>query len=169
MVETLTMWRFEGPSGAEAALPRLERLAAGGVIAVDDAALVAWPETVRKPSLRQLGSLVGPGMLWGGFWGVLLGLIFLVPIAGPAFGAAAGAFAGSLASFGVEDDLVKRVRDAVVPGTSALFVLSSGAAADALTTELRAPGVEMLRYDLAPEQSRRLREALGEERLRTAS
>jgi uncharacterized membrane protein len=167
-LDALTMWRFEGDSGAAAALPRLERLAAQGAIEVDDAALVAWPEPLRKPSLRPLGSLVGPGALWGGFWGVLLGLMFLVPIAGPTFGAAAGAFAGSLADFGVEDDLVKRVRDLVVPGTSALFILSSGAAADTLVAELRGPGVEALRFDLAPEQARRLRDALGEERLRPA-
>jgi uncharacterized membrane protein len=167
-LDALTMWRFEGDSGAAAALPRLERLAAEGAIEVDDAALVAWPEPLRKPSLRPLGSLVGPGALWGGFWGVLLGLMFLVPIAGPTFGAAAGAFAGSLADFGVEDDLVKRVRDLVVPGTSALFILSSGTVADTLLAELRGPGVEVLRLDLAPEQARRLHAALGEERLRPA-
>jgi len=167
-VETLTVWTFEGPSGAEAALPRLERLAEEGVIHVDDAALVTWPEQSRKPSLRPLGGLVRPGTLWGGFWGVLLGLMFLVPIAGPAFGAAAGAFAGSLANFGVEDDLVKRVRDVVIPGTSALFVLSSSAVADTLGVELRELEVELLRCDLAPEQARRLRDALGEEPLRPA-
>jgi len=164
-LDALTMWRFEGDSGAAAALPRLERLAAEGAIEVDDAALVAWPEPQRKPSLRPLGSLVGPGALWGGFWGVLLGLMFLVPIAGPTFGAAAGAFAGSLADFGVEDDLIKRVRDVVIPGTSALFVFSSGTVADTIMAELREPGV-VLRYDLAPEQTRRLRDALGEEPLR---
>jgi len=165
-VDTLTVWKFEGQSAAEAALPRLERLAAHGAIRVDDAALVAWPRELRKPSLRPLGSLVGPGSLWGGFWGVLLGLMFLVPIAGPAFGAAAGAFAGSLAAFGVEEDVIKRVRDVVVPGTSALFMLSSGAVADAVGEELRELGVQGLRYDLDPEQARRLRDALGEEPLR---
>ena len=68
---------------------------------MDDAALVSWPPGQRKPSTTSLGSLTGPGDLWGGFWGVLLALVFLAPLAGPTFGAAAGAVAGSLADFGV--------------------------------------------------------------------
>lgn len=160
---SLTVWAFDTVPGATAAVPRLERLAAVGVIAVEDSALVAWPRGCRKPSTRTLGALSGPGTLWGGFWGVLLGLIFLVPLAGPTFGAAAGAFAGSLADFGVDDAFVKRVRDAVTPGTSALFLLSSCAVADALVVELEDLGVVLIRSDLSEDQERRLREALGEE------
>jgi len=92
---------------------------------------------------------------------VLFGLIFLVPLASPKFGAAAGAFAGSLAGLGFPEDFVDRVRDVVVPGTSALFVLSSGAAANRLADDVGAAG--LLRCDLAPEQARRLQAALGEE------
>ena len=157
------MWVFDTVPGATAAVPRLQRLAAVGVIAVEDSALVAWPRGCRKPSTRTLGALSGPGSLWGGFWGVLLGLIFLVPLAGPTFGAAAGAFAGSLADFGVDDAFVKRVRDAVTPGMSALFVLSSGAVADALVVELEELVVVLIRSDLSEEHERCLREALGEE------
>src|SRR5687767_12489221 len=124
-MNTLTVWRFDGPEAAEQeALPRLERLAALSLISVDDAVAVSWPEGRRKPSIRSLGSVTGGGDLWGGSWGMLLGLIFLVPIAGPAFGAAAGAFAGGLADFGIDDDFIKQVRDVVTPGTSALFLVT---------------------------------------------
>ena len=74
----------------------------GGRVKIDDAAFVAWPRGRRTPATRELGSITGPGELWGGFWGMLLGLIFLTPLAGPTFGAAAGAVAGSLSEFGVE-------------------------------------------------------------------
>ena len=158
-METLTVWTFDAPPLAGEALPRCVALARAGRIAVDDAALVVWEDGRRKPSLTHLGALTGPGALWAGFWGVLLGLIFLVPLAGPAFGAAAGAFASSLADLGVEDDFVKRVRDAVTPGTSALFVISGTAAASALAREL---AVAPLLCDLAEEavwiESRRPRE-----------
>jgi uncharacterized membrane protein len=160
---SLTVWVVDTVPGATAAIPRLERLAAVGVIAVEDSALVAWPRGRRKPSTRMLGALSGPGTLWGGFWGVLLGLIFLVPLAGPTFGAAAGAFAGGLADFGVDDAFVKRVRDAVTPGSSALFLLSSGAVADALVVELKDLGVVLIRSDLSEDHGRCLRETLGEE------
>jgi len=160
---SLTVWAFDTVPGATAAVPRLQRLAAVGVIAVEDSALVAWPHGCRKPSTYTLGALSGPGTLWGGFWGVLLGLIFLVPLAGPTFGAAAGAFAGGLADFGVDDTFVKRVRDSVTPGMSALFVLSSGAVADALVVELEELVVVLIRSDLSEDHARCLREALGEE------
>jgi uncharacterized membrane protein len=159
----LTVWTFETPLGAEAALARLQPLADEGRLVLDDAALVTWPRGRRKPSTRSLGCLTGPGTLWGGFWGVLLGLIFLVPLAGPTFGAAAGAFAGSLADFGIDDGFVKRVRDTVTPGTSALFVLGDGVAANAVLAAMDDLDVGLIRTDLSEDEQRSLRLVLGEE------
>ena len=105
-MNTLVVCRFGDPVGAERVLPPLRALAQDGELVIGDAALVSWPRTARKPSTETLGTLTGPGELWGGSWGVLLGLIFLVPIAGPAFGAAAGAFAGTLADCHVAGDQV---------------------------------------------------------------
>jgi len=160
-VEALTVWTFATPQGAEAALPRIQRLAIEHEIVIADAAVVWWPPGSRKPSVRTLGSLVGPGMLWDGAWGVLLGLVFVVPIAGPVFGAAAGAFAGGLADFGVDDGFVKRTRDTVTAGTSALFAFSRESVARRISDELHDADPSVVR--LSPEQARRLREALGEE------
>jgi uncharacterized membrane protein len=162
-VNTLTVWSFEGPAGAEEALPGIRQLAEQHLIVVDDAALASWPSGQSKPSVRGVGGLTRPGALWGGFWGVLLGLVFLAPIAGPVFGAGAGAVAALLADFGVEDDVLKRVRDLVRPGTSALFVVSEGSAADAIAAALTPPAAGVLRFTLTDEQSRRLQDVLGEE------
>jgi len=93
---------------------------------------------------------------------MLLGLIFLTPLAGPAFGAAAGAVAGSLGDFGVADDFVKRVREHVTPGTSALFVLSRRAVAETIDGELDTLAVAVLRSELSHEQEEHLREALAD-------
>jgi len=165
-VNTLVVWRFPEPDGAAAALPRLERLVAAGEATVDDAALVTWPPGHRKPSTATLGSLSGPGRLWGGSWGVLLALIFLVPIAGPMFGAAAGAVAGSLADLGIADDFVKRVRDDVRPGTSALFVVTTHGSADRLAAALHDVATMTARSALSPAEEQHLRDALGEEAAR---
>jgi uncharacterized membrane protein len=162
-MRTLTVWRFAGPEGAEQALPLLRHLALEHDLELDDAALVAWPAGQRKPSTSMLGDLTGPGMLWGGFWGVLLGLVFLTPLAGPSFGAAAGAVAGTLADFGVEDDFVKRVRDTVTPGSSALFALCNATTVDVIAVAVRDRGVAMVRSDLSHEQEQRLCDALVEE------
>ncbi len=162
-MNTLVVWRFEGPDGAGAALPRLGRLVAAGEATVDDAALITWPPGHRKPSTATLGSLSGPGRLWGGSWGVLLALIFLAPIAGPTLGAAAGAVAGSLSDFGIADDFVQRVREDVGPGTSALFVVASQASAARLGGALTEVATMTARSALSAAEEQHLRDALGEE------
>jgi uncharacterized membrane protein len=162
-MHSLTVWRFAGPDDAEQAIPLLRHLALQHDIELYDAALVMWPERQRKPSTDMLGDLTGPGMLWGGFWGVLLGLVFLTPLAGPSFGAAAGAVAGTLAEFGVEDDFVKRVRDTVTPGSSAVFAICDSGSVDVIAAAVRDRGVAMIRSDLSHEQEQHLRDALAEE------
>src|SRR3954454_7580078 len=140
----LAGWRFDAPGVAEDRLPALARLMRDGGADVDAAALVSWPQGHRKPSVRDLGGVTHPGALWGAFWGVVLALIFLTPLAGPRFGAAAGAIAGSMADFGVEDDFVKRVRELVTPGTSAIFLIGSPSSPDRITAVLGDVGVAML-------------------------
>src|SRR4051812_26770163 len=162
-MNTLVVWRFADPDGAAATLPRLHRLVSAGEATVDDAALVSWPPGHRKPSTTTLGSLTGPGRLWGGSWGVLLALIFIVPIAGPTFGAAAGAVAGTLSDFGIADDFVKHVREEVGPGTSALLVVTTQASAERLAAALADVASLTARSALSPAEEQHLRDALGEE------
>jgi uncharacterized membrane protein len=159
----VTIWRFDGPDAAASVLTGLEARVQAGQLEVDDAALVSWPPGHRKPSTRALGAVAGPGALWGGFWGMLLGLVFLTPIAGPTFGAAAGAVAGTLSDFGVEDDFLKRARETVTPGTSALFVISNDRGVEQIAAALEDRKFSMLRTDLTHEQARQLYAALGEE------
>ena len=127
---------------------------------------VAWPESRRKPKVRELGSLTGPGALWGGFWGLLLGLIFLVPLAGLAFGAGAGAVAGGLVDVGIDDAFIKRIRADVTPGTSAAFVLSHGATADVVAEALRDLDVQLLRSNLSEEEEAQLRAMFADDEAR---
>ena len=159
-MNTLTAWKFHDPGGAEQALERLQALASEGLISVDDAALVTWPTTRRRPHTRELGSLTGPGALWGGGFGMVLGLIFVAPLAGLAAGAATGAVAGSLADHGIDDDFVATVRERVTPGTSALFLLSHGAMVDRVAAEMADLEMDLVRSNLDPDQERRLRAAL---------
>ena len=159
-MDTLTAWKFDDPGAAEHALQRLQTLAQQDLISVDDAALVSWPTTRRRPHMRELGSLTGPGALWGGFWGMLLGLAFVAPLAGLVVGAASGAAVGSLAHVGIDDDFIAQVREHVTPGTSALFLLSHGTVVDRVAAEMAGFEMHLVRSNLDPEQERRLREAL---------
>ena len=138
-MSTLTAWKFPTPYGADAALDTLEKLQAQQLIQVQDAAVVSWEEGRKKPKTRELHSTKAAGALGGGFWGLLFGLIFFVPLLGLAIGAATGALAGSLSDVGISNDFIDNVRQKVTPGTSALFLLSSGAVIDRVQDEFRGP------------------------------
>jgi uncharacterized membrane protein len=160
---TLTAWKFGTPYGADDALATLEKLQSEELIQVQDAAVVSWEPGRSKPKTRELHSPKRAGALGGGFWGLLFGLIFFVPILGLAIGAATGALFGSLADVGISDDFIDRVRERVTPGTSALFLLSSGAVMDRVAAEFKDSDAELISTNLSAEQEGKLREAFSQD------
>jgi uncharacterized membrane protein len=163
---TFTVWRFDSPDAAENTLSTLERLQKQELIQVHDAAVVTYPVGAKKPRTRQLHGMAGSGALGGAFWGMLFGLIFFVPLLGMAVGAAAGALARSLTDVGIDDGFIKEVREQVTPGTSALFLLTSGAVVDRVKDEVAAAhtgDVELIHTNLSREEEARLRAAFTED------
>jgi uncharacterized membrane protein len=160
---TLTVWKFNTAYGADAALDTLEDLQKQELIQVLDGAVVTWPEDKRKPKTRQLRNLTGGGALGGAFWGFLFGLIFFVPLIGLAIGAGMGALMGSMANVGIDDDFIKKVRDQITPGTSALFLMSQGAVLDKVRGAFRDTHADLVQTNLSDEQEAKLREAFAEE------
>lgn len=121
---TLSIWTFGTEAGAEAALRPLERRQNQRLLAVDDVAVVAWAVDAVRPRTYQVGTTAGTAALSGAFWGLLFGTVFLLPLSG---GPATGA---GLAHVGLSDEFLEHVRSRIVPGTSALFLLSGEAALD---------------------------------------
>jgi len=159
---TLTVWRFDTAAGANEATETLRDLSKQGLINVHDAATVSWPADAKKPKTRQMHDMTGAGALSGAFWGMLFGLIFFMPLLGMALGAASGALSGSLRDVGIDDDFIKRVREEITPGTSALFALTSDAVVDKVRAAFKdAPG-ELLFTNLSGEQEKALRDVFAE-------
>jgi uncharacterized membrane protein len=159
---TLTVWKFDSPGGAGESLALLERMQKEELIQINDAAYVTWQEGKKKPKTEQLHKLTSAGALGGSFWGLLFGLIFFVPLLGMAVGAAMGALSGSMADVGIDDDFIRQVRASVTPGTSALFVLSSGAVVDKVLEEFKGTRATLLSTNLSKEQEEKLREAFSD-------
>jgi uncharacterized membrane protein len=159
---TLTVWKFADASGADDAEKTLEDLATRQLITIHDAATVSWPVGAKKPKTRQASSLAGAGALGGSFWGLLFGLIFFVPLLGVALGAAIGAFAGAMSDAGINDEFIKRVREQITPGTSALFVLTSDAVLDQVTAAFKEHQGDLIQTNLSDDQEQALREAFGD-------
>src|SRR5215212_6152726 len=159
---TLSALKFNDPAGADRVLLALQGMQERQLITLEDAAVVSWPLGTKKPKTHQLHDMAGAGALGGAFWGFLFGLIFLVPLLGLAVGAAMGTLSGSLADVGIDDEFINKVREKVTPGTSALFVLTSGATEDRVIEELKQYDFEIISTNLPAEHEQKLREALEE-------
>lgn len=156
---TLTVWKLDSADGATEAAATLKRLQKQQLLQVQDAAAVNWRPDARRPTITLLHELVGAGTVGGAFWGMLFGLLFFVPLLGMAIGAGIGALIASTSDIGIEDKVIKELRDKIKPGTSALLLLSASAVADGVLEEMKAqPGhAEVIECNLTREQAARLR------------
>lgn len=160
---TLTVLKFKTASGAEQALDLIQSLSKQQLINLHDAAIVSWPTGKKKPKTKQLANMAGIGALDGAFWGMLFGLIFFVPFLGLAIGAAMGALAGSFTDVGIDDNFIKSVRGKVTEGTSALFLMTSGAVMDKVAEAAKGLDFELIASNLTKEQEDNLRAAFVHE------
>jgi uncharacterized membrane protein len=92
---------------------------------------------------------------------MLFGLIFFTPLFGMAVGF--GSLGGLSRDFGIDDDFMKRVRSQVTEGTSALFLMTSGAVMDRVADAMKSTKFEIIATNLSEEQEQNLREAFGQE------
>ncbi len=161
---TLVVFKFPTAEGAQTMLSTLESLQQQQLIQIQDGAIVTWPAGASKPKTRQLSqaAATGLGAAWGAFWGLLFGLLFFVPLFGLAVGAGMGALAGHFAHYGINEDFINQVRAKITPGTSALFLLSSGAVTDKVAEAVKGQQFEIIQTNLSKEQEAKLREDFGE-------
>jgi len=158
---TLTVLKFKTPTGADQMLDQIKSLQKQELIKIHDAAIVSWPSGKKSPKTRQLTNLAGIGALDGAFWGLLFGLLFFVPFFGMAVGAAFGALGGKMADYGIDDDFIRKVRSQVTEGTSALFLMTSGAVQDKVLAQLKGQEFELIASNLTKEQEEELQAAFS--------
>ena len=157
-MSNLVVLAFDNEFGAGQTLQEVEKLQKENLIHVDDAA-TAVRHAGGKVKVKQAHSLAGSGALGGAFWGMLFGLLFFVPFLGMAVGAATGALFGKAAEYGINDDFVREVSEAVQPGNSALFLLVSEAQTDKVIKRLKPYGGRVIHTSLSQEEEKRLKEA----------
>jgi len=160
-MNTMTVFKFGTPEGAQEMLNKVYKLQNEQLITVVDAATVSWPEGRKAPKTKQAVNLTGAGAMDGAFWGMLFGLLFFVPWFGMAAGAAMGALSGHFADYGIDDAFIKRIRDEVEPGTSALFLMTTNAVVDRVVDEIKNLDFELVSTNLSKEQDEALKDAFG--------
>jgi len=160
---TLSVLKFPTADGAQQMEGTLLSLQKQHLIEVQDAAIVTWPQGKKQPKTEQLHNMAGAGALQGAFWGMLFGLIFFVPFFGLAIGAAMGALSGKFADYGIDDNFIKQTREKVTEGTSALFLLTSGAVVDKVVEATKGQTFEILSTNLPKDKEDELRAAFSAE------
>lgn len=123
-------------------------------------AVVAVREANGKVKLRQMYNLTASGAVSGGFWGTLIGLMFLNPLFGMVVGAGAGAISGALRDLGIDDNVMKKIAEALTPGHAALCVLIRQMTADKVLAEIQPFGGTVIQTNLCHENEEKLRTAL---------
>ncbi len=162
-MSALTVFKFETPEGAGEMLEKIKSLQKMQLLTLQDAAIVTWPKGAQKPKTKQLVNMAGVGAMESAFWGLLFGLIFFVPFFGMAVGAAIGAIAGKMSDYGIDDNFIKQTREKVTEGTSALFLMTTGAVLDKVVPELKDFKFEMISSNLTKEQEEQLKAAFAAE------
>jgi uncharacterized membrane protein len=68
-----------------------------------------------------------------------------------------------MADVGIDDDFIKKTKDKVTEGTSALFLLTSDATTDKVVEQMKQLDFEIISTSLSKEEEDQLREAFSEE------
>lgn len=160
---TLSVLKFDTPAGADEGLELMKSLQKQQLITLQDAAIVTWPEGAKKPKTKQLINMAGMGAMNGAFWGMLFGILFFVPLLGLAVGAAFGALGGSMTDVGIDDGFIKKTKEKVTEGTSALFLLTSDATTDKVIEQMKKLHFEIVSTSLTQEEEDKLKAAFSEE------
>jgi uncharacterized membrane protein len=127
-----TAWRFPGTEGADTAVFKLKQLDAADLINVMDVAVLRWPDYAAAPTTQEHVNEEG----------------------------------GRLASMmrkmqhgTIDSTMIETVKRDLVPGTSAVVLLSSDAKIDAVVHAFQDQPMELVRTDLSVPDQDRLRMA----------
>jgi uncharacterized membrane protein len=100
------------------------------------------------------------GSAWTTLWRVLFASFFSVPVPEMPSGGDASEILQGFDRAGFDPEFIRRVREMVKPGTSALFILASTAGPDAVVAALEAYGGTVLQSEIPAETGRLLLETL---------
>ncbi|HET9896578.1 MAG TPA: DUF1269 domain-containing protein [Streptosporangiaceae bacterium] len=131
-----TAWRFRSTEGADDAVLRLKQLDSQDLIDVQDVAVVRWPQYASAPSAHEHVTDEGSKMT---------------------------TMVSKLRGVGrIDTRMLDAVKADMLPGTSAVVVMSYGAVIDVVAKAFRGQPMELMRSDLSVQEQDQLRATFGE-------
>ena len=133
---TTTAWRFTGTEGADEAVLTLKQLDEQELIDLQDVTVLRWPQYAAQPQAQEHVTDEGSKM--------------------------ASFVQKKLRNTMIDSSMVESVKSDMMPGTSALVVLSSDAAIDKVANAFRGRDIQLVRSDLSVQQQDQIRAAFGD-------
>jgi uncharacterized membrane protein len=164
---TLVAIGYPDETTATAASLEAHRLAKDLIIEPDAIAVIIR-DREGKFHVTTSHHAVAGGTTWGMFWGLLFGMLFFVPFLGMAIGAGMGALMGKMTKGAIDKEFQGQVRDMLVPGSSALFLIVEKATPDKAVEAMSRFGGTVLKSSLSKEAEAELQNALHGEENRSA-
>ncbi|HWJ97415.1 MAG TPA: DUF1269 domain-containing protein [Acidimicrobiales bacterium] len=149
-MSTLIAIGYDDTTTALSAMDESYKLAGDLIIQPDAIAAIVRSEDGKFRTTTNQHE-VGSGATWGMFWGFLFGILFFVPFLGMAMGAAFGALGGKLAKGAIDQNFQNQIRDALQPGTSALFLIVEEITTDKAIEALSQYGGNVIKTSLSKE------------------
>ncbi|MFB7250686.1 DUF1269 domain-containing protein [Microbacterium sp. NPDC056234] len=156
---TFTAWKFETIDGAEKATTVLRDASSEGLIRIEDYAVIEWEQGADRPNVKYENRDELRSAGWGALLGVLVGALFFLPLIGAAAGAAIGVLAKKMDAVGITKDQLDTIGKAVVPGTSALFVVNHDSDRDRLAERFHGLGGTLIGSNLVSAEEEEIRRA----------
>ena len=150
---------YDDTTTALSAMDEVHHLAEDLVIQPDAVAAIVRSDDGKYRTITNQHE-VGAGATWGLFWGFLFGLLFFVPVLGIVLGAGMGAIMGKITKAEIDKGFQDQIRDALQPGTSALFLIVEQMTTDKATEGLSKFGGNVIKTSLSKEAEAELQEAL---------
>ncbi len=128
-----TAWRFAGTEGADGAVLKLKALDAQDLIDVQDVAVLRWPQYAGAPTVQE--HVTDEGTM-------------------------VSSLMRKIKHETVDGSMIETVKTDLMPGTSAVVMLSSGAVIDQVARAFQGNGMELIRSDLSVPEQDHLREMI---------
>ncbi len=150
---------YDDTTTAMSAMDEVHHLAEDLVIQPDAVAAIVRSDDGKYRTITNQHE-VGAGATWGLFWGFLFGILFFVPVLGLVLGAGMGALMGKITKSEIDKGFQDQIRDALQPGTSALFLIVEQMTTDKATEGLAKFGGTVIKTSLSKEAEAELQAAL---------
>lgn len=150
---------YDDTTTALSAMDEVHHLAEDLIIQPDAVAAIIRSEDGKYRTVTNQHE-VGAGATWGLFWGMLFGILFFVPVFGMVFGVGLGAIMGKITKSSIDKGFQDQIKDALTPGSSALFLIVEQMTGDKATKGLSKFGGTVIKTSMSKEDEAEIQAAL---------